>query len=99
MFDSSAAVGANKQNMPRHPSVPVAGWWCLVAAGIAACGVTLGDFPVTTSSALLLVMIILVPAAIMLVLWREAPEAVVTRQWFASHRDKNRRSRERPTSR
>ena len=59
----------------QNRSVPVAAWWCLVAAGIACCGVTLGDFPLTPSSALLLVMIMFVPAAIMLVMGRGARPA------------------------
>jgi hypothetical protein len=76
----------------QNPSVPaVAAWWCLVAAGIAACGVTLGDFPLTTSSALLLVTIILVPAAIMQVLWRGTHEAVTADIPCAADRHPNRR--------
>ena len=74
-------------------SVPaVAAWWCLVAAGIAACGVALGDFPFTTSSALLLVMVIVIPAAVMLVLWRGAPAATVAELLYASDPDPDRRS-------
>jgi hypothetical protein len=83
----------------QNPTVPaVAAWWCLVAAGIAACGVALGDFPFTTSSALLLLTIILVPAAIMQVLWR-IPEATTARLVYSSDRDPNRRSRVSATSR
>lgn len=83
----------------QQSSIPVAAWWCLVAAGISACGVMLGDFPFTSSSALLLVTIILVPAAIMLVLWREAPQITVATRLFTSDGDDTQRSRQRPPSR
>jgi hypothetical protein len=77
----------------QNPSVPaVAAWWCLVAAATAACGVVLGDFPFTTSAALILLTIMLVPAAIMQALWR-IPEATAVRLVYSSDRDPNRRSR------
>lgn len=75
----------------QNPSMPVAAWWCLVAAGTAACGATLGDAPITVSAALLLVMITLVPAAIVLV-WRPAPEVSAARV-FAGHRAVRRGTR------
>jgi hypothetical protein len=71
----------------------------MVGAGIAACGVTLGDVPFTTSSALLLVMITLVPAAIMLVLWRAAPAPAPVRPWAASAAAFDSRSRGYPPTR
>jgi hypothetical protein len=55
--------------------MPVAAWWCLVAVGVAACGVTLGDFPLTAGAALLFVVLTLMPAAVLLMLW---PAAIVT---------------------
>jgi hypothetical protein len=84
---------AKAEHMQRqNPSAPaIAAWWCLVAAGIAACGVALGDFPFTTSSALLLLTIIFVPAAIMQVLWR-TPEAATAHLAYSSDRAPKRRS-------
>jgi hypothetical protein len=78
----------------QNPSVPaVAAWWCLVAAGIAAGGVTVGGSPLTTSSALLLLTITFVPAAIMQVLWRGTGEAVTANLVYAADRHPNRRPR------
>jgi hypothetical protein len=45
------------------------------------------------------VMIVLVPAAIMLVLWRGTPEGTVAKRWFAAGRAGNRRPPECPASR
>jgi hypothetical protein len=92
-FDSCAAE-AKKQNMQRqNSSVPaVAAWWCLVAAGIAACGVALGDFPFTASSALLLVTIILVPAAIMQVLRRDPSATGAAQLLYISDSNPKKRS-------
>jgi hypothetical protein len=82
----------------QNSSVSVAAWWCLVAAGIAAWGVMLGDLPFTTRAALLLLTIVCMPAAVMLGLRREAPAATLARRSFGSDRDSRRHSRELPTS-
>jgi hypothetical protein len=93
-MSSNQLQEAKAESMQRqNPSVPaVAAWWCLVAAGIAAAGVALGDFPFTTTSALLLLTIILAPAAIMQALWRRNHEAVVTRLVYVSDRHPKRRT-------
>jgi hypothetical protein len=83
----------HRQN--QNPSMPLAAWWCLVAVGIAACGVTLGDFPTTISAALLFVMIVLVPGAVMLVLWRAAPQTGAATLVFAEDRARVARRRTR----